>query len=139
MPPALLRNLNHSVSSNGSANSTSPVHRQGSCGDRCLRAAFIGTALPGSQCPISTREPKTKTSTFGHSGVRMTPNLNNIVRTGLRSLLQRCGFITVRKSCRSHEAKNRAAEDVTNVTLKRLFKSLIFTLVALRGKYLGDN
>lgn len=82
----LLRNLNHSMSWKGSANSTSPVHRHGSCGDRRLREARIGTALPGSHSPISTREPKTNTSTSGQSGVRMTPNLNNIVGTSLGEL-----------------------------------------------------
>lgn len=82
-------NLNHSVSLNGSASSTSPSHRHGSSGDGSLCVAFIRTALFGSQWPISSREPKTKTSTSEDSGVRMTPNLNNMI-TDLKSTASRC-------------------------------------------------
>lgn len=78
-PPSLLTNLNHSGSLTGSASCTSPTHRHGSCGDGSFCEAFICTARLGSQWPISAREPSTNTSTSEDSGVRMTPNLNNMI------------------------------------------------------------
>ena len=77
-PPSLLMNLNHIGSLTGSASCTSPTHRHGSWGDGSFCEAFICTARLGSQWPISAREPSTNTSTSEDSGVRMTPNLNNM-------------------------------------------------------------
>lgn len=53
--------------------------RQGSSGDGIWSEAFICTALLGSQWPISSREPETKSSTCEDCGERTTPNLNSMV------------------------------------------------------------